>query len=129
MQANVAVAWKWAAKHLIESTCHCNWRWLHWGPALKQDHYLPADGHSCGQVGAKLLEAVGAALGRECALPANRGVKDSGEAGPAKMETDAVGAGMKRAALSSGDDLGGDFGDLTVEEPEGKSKKHKKRRS
>ena len=106
----------------------CSWWWLHWIPGVTQDRPLPADGHRCVQVGAKLLEAVGAALGRDCALPANRGVNGSGDGGPAKMEIDAVGAGMKRAALSSGDDLGGDFGDLTVEEPEGKSKKHKKYR-
>ena len=74
------------------------------------------------------MEAVGAALGRDCALPANGGINGSGDAGPAKMEIDAVGTGMKRVALSSGDDLGGDFGDLTVEEPEGKKKKHKKHR-
>lgn len=68
------------------------------------------------------MKSVGAALGVDVTLPALS--KPTGSGSTAKDVAGEV-VGVKRVA-ASGDDLRGDFGDLTVEAEEGSKKKRKK---
>ena len=68
------------------------------------------------------MRSVGAALGVEVTLPSTAKPKKGSNATEGAA---AKAAGVKRVA-ASGDDLGGDFGDLTVGDDEGSKKKRRK---